>query len=109
MAIIRAILAALISLSVAVIPATAGAGTTTKPVEMSMAGPMDDMPCCPDSKIQDDFKSSIACTGKCINAFAAILPSALMAPQRIEGAILSFADEPLHGHERSPPTHPPTA
>jgi hypothetical protein len=106
MAIVRAILAAMISLSVALIPATAGGLISAKPVEMTMAG-QTDAPCCPCCNDQGDFKCSTACAIKCMSFFAAILPMATLPPHLIEMASASIADNILHGHERRPPTHPP--
>ena len=65
----RTILAALIAISVAMVPATGGAAISTKPVEMSMADQAD-MPCCP----PDDCKGSIACALKCFNFVATMFP-----------------------------------
>ena len=103
MVVVRAILAALIAISVALLPASAGAAVSTKPVEMSMSRQAD-MPCCP----PDDCKDSIVCGLKCFN-FAGVLPVAMavMLPRLVAEAPPSFVHHALHAHVRSPPTHPP--
>lgn len=106
MAIVRAFLAAMISLSVALIPATAGSLMSAKPIEVTMVGQMD-VPCCPCCDAQDDFKSSAACAIKCISYFPATLPAIISLPHVIKVALPSIADDNLRGHESSPPTHPP--
>jgi hypothetical protein len=70
MLIVRAIVAALIAISVAMVPAAAGAYISTKPVEMSMAGHAN-TPCC----TPDDCKDSIACAVKCFNFVGAVFPA----------------------------------
>ena len=101
MAFARTILAALIAISVALVPATGGAAISTKPVEMSMADQAD-MPCCP----PDDCKGSIACALKCFNFVAAMFPAAVALSHIVDGLPPSFADDTLYGYV-SPPTHPP--
>src|SRR6476661_4610071 len=97
----RTILATLIAISVAMVPATGGAAISTKPVEMSMADQAD-MPCCP----PDDCKGSIACALKCFNFVATIFPATTPLPHGADGPPQSFAGGKLHGYV-SPPTHPP--
>lgn len=103
----RTIMATLIAVSVAMVPATGGAAVSTKPVEMSMPGNAD-MPCCPGCDDQDNSKSAVACALKCINFVGAILPAMVVPhPHLVEAAPLSFVNHMLHGHVSSPPTHPP--
>lgn len=97
----RTILATLIAISVAMVPATGGAAISTKPVEMSMADQAD-TPCCP----PDDCKGSIACALKCFNFVATIFPATTLLPHGADGPPQSFAGGTLHGYV-SPPTHPP--
>jgi hypothetical protein len=101
MAAVRSILAALIAISFAIVPATGGAAVSTKPVEMSMPD-HSDMPCC----TPDDCKGSITCALKCFNFVGAIFPATVLPPHLVDAAP-SFVDGELHGHLRSPPTHPP--
>lgn len=103
MVVVRTILAALIAISLALLPASAGAAVSTKPIEMSMSHQAD-MPCCP----PDDCKDSIVCGLKCFN-FAGALPVAMavMLPRLATEAPPSFVHHALHAHVRSPPTHPP--
>lgn len=102
MAAIRTILAALIAVSVALVPATGGAVVSTKPVEMSMADNAD-MPCC----AANDCKGSIACAVKCFNFVGATFPASVLMSRVIKAAPPSFVDDTLYEHIRSPPTHPP--
>jgi hypothetical protein len=102
MAFARAILAALIAISVATAPATGGAAMSIKPAEMSMADQAD-MLCCPPP---DDGKVSVACAVKCLNFVAAMFPAANPLPDTVDGPPQSFAEGTLDGYV-SPPTHPP--
>jgi hypothetical protein len=99
---IRAILAGLISISVAILPATGQIAISTQPVEMSMLDQAD-MPC----STPDDCKGSIACAFKCFNYVAATFPAMLSLPYIVEAAPPSFVGGILREHVRSPPTHPP--
>src|SRR6185312_14545746 len=101
---LRAFFAVLIAISIAMVPATGGAAISTKPVEMAMpdhAG----MPCCP----PDDGKDSIACVLKCFSIVGAYFPIIIAVPQFSVAMPLFAAERELHGHVRSPPTHPPNA
>jgi hypothetical protein len=102
MAAVRTILAAMIAMSVAMVPAMGGAAVSTKPVEMAMSDNAD-MPCC----TPDDCKGSITCALKCFNFVGAIFPATVSLPHLVDAAPPSFVDGELHGHVRSPPTHPP--
>jgi hypothetical protein len=102
MAFARAILAALIAISVATIPATGGAVMSAKPVEMSMTDQAD-MPCCPPA---DDANTSVACAFKCLNFIAAMFPAAIPLSHVFDGLPQSFSDGTLYGYV-TPPTHPP--
>src|SRR5579864_9068264 len=108
MAPIRAILAALIAISVAVSPAVAEAGVPPSPssAEVMMVDQAD-MPCCPCCNTQDGFKSA-ACAFKCIILVGAVLPAMTVTPRySSDESLPSFADDTLHGLLRPPPTHPP--
>ena len=106
MALVRTLLAAVIAISIAALPATGEPIVSPSPVEMTMAdGAV--MPCCPCCDTRDNFKAS-ACAFKCITMVAAVLPAMTVAPQySTDGAPLSFAGDTLHGLVRQPPTHPP--
>lgn len=97
----RTILAVVIAISVAMVPAAGGVAIPTKPVEMSMADQAD-MPCC----ASDDCKGSIACAFKCFNFVAATFPATIPLSHIVDGPPAFFADGTLHGHV-SPPAHPP--
>jgi len=88
----RTILAALIAISVAMVPAMGGAAVSTKPVEMSMSDNAD-MPCC----TPDDCKGSITCALKCFNFVGAIFSATVSLPHLVDAAPPSFVDSELHG------------
>jgi hypothetical protein len=102
MAFARTIFAALIAISLAMLPANAGAAISTKPVEKSMSD-QTDMPCCPPP---DDRKGSIACAAKCLNFVATMFPPPVVLSHFADGPPPSFEDGALHGFV-SPPTHLP--
>jgi len=102
MTFVRTILAALIAISVAMVPATSGAAISTKPAEMSM-GNQADMPCCP---APDDSKGSVACAFKCLSFVAAMFPAPVVLSPVVEVSPQSLRLGALHGHV-SPPAHPP--
>ena len=102
MLVVRIIFAALITISVAMLPAIGGAVASTKPIEMSMSDHAD-MPCC----APDDCKGSIACAFKCFNLVGTTFPAMVSLPCSVDAAPPSFVDDILREHVRSPPTHPP--
>ena len=102
MLVVRTVLAALIAISVAMLPAAGGAVASTNPIEMSMADHAD-MPCC----APDDCKGSIACAFKCFNFVGITFPAMVWLPYAVDAAPPSFVDGILREHVRSPPTHPP--
>jgi len=102
MLVARTILAVVIAISVATVPATGGAAISTKPVEMSMANPAD-MPCCPAT---DDSKGSVACAFKCLSFVAAMFPPPVVLSPIADGPPPSLGVSALHGHV-IPPAHPP--
>lgn len=104
MAAVRTILAVLIAISVAMLLATGGAAVLTKPVDMSMAGHAQDVPCCP----SDDCKGSTACALKCFNFIGIVPPDvAVSLPYFVDAALPSIVDSALRGHVSKPPTRPP--
>jgi hypothetical protein len=107
MFIVRTALAALIAVSVAMVPAAGQAAVSTKPVEMSMPDNAD-IPCCPCCNDQDSSKNTVACALKCINFVGVVLPAMVVAqPYLVDAASPSFVNDALRGHTSSPPTHPP--
>jgi hypothetical protein len=106
MVVIRTLLAALIAMSVVMLPPTGEPIVSPSPVEVTMADQVD-MSCCPCCDIQDNFKST-ACTFKCITLAGAVLPAMTVTLRYLaDGPPLSFVGDTLHGLERPPPTHPP--
>jgi hypothetical protein len=101
---LRTFQAALIALSVVMVPASGEATVSTKPVEMSMPTMPDHaaMPCCP----PDDRKGSIACAFKCISFVGVVLP-AVVVLLVVDDARASFVKDAIHTHVSSPPTRPP--
>src|SRR6516162_8113865 len=108
MATIRTIFVALITISVAVLPASGEAIVSPSSVNAAMAD-QGDMPCCPCCNTQGDFKAT-ACVLKCMALAGAVLPAITVAlPYFVVGSPLSLVDDTLHGLVRPPPTHPPPA
>src|SRR5262249_39534394 len=113
MAIVRTILAMLIALSVAMLPATGGAAFTLKAqdsAEMSAAEPMHD--CCPPKanpcdKTADDCGSMAACAMKCFGYTGSISP--LMYLPAHADAVSLFDSNGLRSQTGSPPFRPPRA
>ncbi len=106
MDILRTFQAALIALSVVMVPASGEAAVSTKPVEMSMPTVLNHaaMPCCP----PDNRKGSIACAFKCINFVGVVLPVTVVTMQLVvDDARASFVKDAIHTHVSSPPTRPP--
>lgn len=103
MLIVRVILAAVIAISVAMLPATGGAVASSKPIEMSMADNAN-MPCC----APDDCKDSSACALKCFNFVGVVLPAVVVTQLYLIDAVPpSIVDGALREHVSKPPTHPP--
>ena len=102
MAFARTILAALIAISIALLPTTGGAAASTKPLEMSVTN-QTDMPCCPPS---DKGNGSVACVIKCCNFVAMVFPTPIALLPIVVGLLASFDEGSLRGHI-SPPAHPP--
>jgi hypothetical protein len=102
MAFARTILAALIAISIALLPAAGGAAVSTKPVEMSITN-QTDMPCCPPP---DEGNGSVACAFKCCNFMAIMFPTPVALSPIAETLPAAFFEGTLRGHI-SPPTHPP--
>lgn len=102
MAVARTILAALIALSIALLPATGGASASTKPIEISITN-QTDMPCCPPP---DQGNGSVPCAFKCCNFVAVMFPAPITVLPIVDGPLASFAEGTLRGHISSP-AHPP--
>jgi hypothetical protein len=98
----RAILAALIAISIALLPATGGAAASTKPIEMSITN-QTDMPRCPSP---DNGNGSVACAFKCCNLVAVMFPSPIAVLPIVDGPLESLAQGTLRGYISSP-AHPP--
>lgn len=109
MALIRTILAALIAISVAVLPATGEAIALPSGDHLAMANQAD-MPCCPCcNNSQADLKLT-ACALKCISIAGAVFPATTIAPlYLLDDVPLQLVDDALHEFLKAPPTHPPSA
>jgi hypothetical protein len=70
---LRALLAALIAVSVAALPAIAEVIVLPSPDQVMMADQAE-MPCCPSCDTRGDFKA-IACVLKCVALAGAVLPA----------------------------------
>jgi hypothetical protein len=108
----RTILALLIALSVAMLPAAGGAGVGTKlpePADMSMAEDMHD--CCPHKadpcdKAVDDCGTMATCALKCFS-FAGASSSIIVFPSAFAKMTALFAGNPYSSQTGSPPFRPP--
>jgi hypothetical protein len=98
---VRALIAALIAISISIAPLTGGAGMSATLIEMSMPDDAN-MPCCPPG----DSKASFTCDLKCLNFAAALFPTALLLPEIANRPRLPFVDEMLVEHVTAP-AHPP--
>ncbi len=106
MPLIRTILAALIAISVAVLPAT-GEAIALPAAGQAVMADQADMPCCPCCNTRDDLQLT-ACALKCIGAVGVVfLVEAAAPPYSVRDVLLPFADDPLHEFLKAPPTHPP--
>jgi hypothetical protein len=108
MSIGRTILALLIALSVAILPA-AGAGVSSKspePADMSMMEDMTD--CCPHpcEKAMDDCAAMATCALKCFS-FTGTSSSSIVFPSTSAKMTLSFAGNPFSSQTGAPPFRPP--
>jgi hypothetical protein len=106
----RTILALLIALSVAMLPAVGAAGLGVKPADMVDMSAMEDMDCCPPDanpcKDMDKCASMAACALKC---FSASQPSfsAIIFPSQLASLTPSLGTDPFHSRTSSPPFRPP--
>ena len=119
MAFARTILALLIALSVALLPAASIAAFKFKSqemTEMSASEPMDD--CCPHAaspcdKAMGDCASMAACTLNCLCyaggclCYAGGLSSQLLYPVTLADTLPLFESGVLHSQRGSPPFRPP--
>jgi hypothetical protein len=108
MSIGRTILALLIVLSVAMLPAVGGARIIVKSADMSA---MADMDCCPHKanpcdKAMDDCASMATCALKCFS-FAGTSFSNIVFPSSSAKLPASIAVNPFSSQTGSPPFRPP--
>jgi hypothetical protein len=114
----RTILALLIALSVAMLPAAAGARITVTSVDMTQMSAMEDMPdCCPHmadlcdkantcDKVMCDCASMATCALKCFG-FAGTSFSNIVFPSISAKMRASIASNPFSSQTGSPPFRPP--
>ncbi len=107
----RTILALLIALSVAMLPAVAGVAGAVKSAETASMSAMDDMDCCPHKsnpcdKAMGDCGSMATCALKCFS-FSATVPSDIVFPSLVASLGPSFGAQPFHSQTGSPPFRPP--
>jgi hypothetical protein len=106
----RTILALLIGLSVAMLPAASGAAVKSPdPADMSVMEGMPD--CCPPkadpcAKAMDHCASMAACALKCFS-FAGTASSIVVFPSTFVTITASFAANPFSSQTGSPPFRPP--
>jgi hypothetical protein len=100
---LRTVLAALIIVSIALLPAAGSATVPSSAVEMSGST---DMPCCPCCDTPDNTISA-ACVAKCIGFFGVLVPPAIPLSFFLRNAGLPAEGVALHARSIQPPTHPP--
>ena len=108
MALIRTILAALIAISVAVLPA-AGQAMVSPLATQTMTADRADTPCCPCCNTQAELKLT-TCALKCLGVVGAVFLAPVITPLYVvDGVRLPFVDDVLREFLKAPPTHPPPA
>jgi hypothetical protein len=111
MKVVRIVLALLVALSVAVLPAAGGVGAVAKSTEMADTAAMDDMDCCPHKanpcdKAMDGCSSMATCVLKCFTFSGTAASTVIFASH---GAQLSpaFGANRFNSQTGSPPFRPP--
>lgn len=108
----RTILAVLITLSVAILPAAGAAGVSAKSPEAADMSMMEDMTdCCPRKanpceKAMDDCAAMATCVLKCFS-FVGTLSSTIVFPSACAKMATFFANNPFSSQTSSPPFRPP--
>ena len=110
MCICRTILALVIAVSVAVLPAAGHASVSVKSAEVADMAGMDDMPCCPhkthsSDKAIDGCASMVGCI--LCAGFLGPASSDTFSPMVLTSLAISFASNPFHSQTGSPPFRPP--
>jgi hypothetical protein len=107
----RTILALLITLSVAVLPAAGGAGMSSKsPAQADMSAMEDMSDCCPHKASPcdkaDGCGTMATCALKCFS-FAGASSSIIVFPSSFAKVVAAVAGNPLSSQTGSPPFRPP--
>lgn len=102
MVVARIILAALLSFSVAMVPAVGSAAIMSQSIQASVSDG-GGMPC---DNAAGDCKNFAGCALKCFNFTGAIVSALVLLPCP-SGTELSFVEWALRPHISSPPTRPP--
>jgi hypothetical protein len=110
MAFARTILALLIALSVAWLPAAGAAAFKFKSQEMAEMSASEPMDCCPSAadpcKVMPDCASMAACMANCLG-YAGGESSPLVYPMALAALMPVFESGILHSRATSPPFRPP--
>ena len=111
MSIGRTVLALLVALSVAMLPAAAGAGVSVKsPAKADMSAMEDMHDCCPKAnpcdKAMDDCGTMATCALKCFS-FAGTSSSIITFPASFAKMTAPFAANPFSSQTGTPPFRPP--
>jgi hypothetical protein len=113
MNIARTVVAFLIALSVAMLPAAGSAAMSTKSSEAAGISITDDMPdCCPHKanpceKAMDDCAAMATCALKCLSFLST--SAVIVFPSAFAKMTASFAANPFSSQAGSPPFRPPRA
>lgn len=108
----RTILALLIALSVATLPAAGGAGVNSESPEPAGMSVTEDVPdCCPHKanpceKAMDGCAAMVACALKCFS-FAGAASSIIVFPSPFANMMIPLAANPFSSQTGSPPFRPP--
>jgi hypothetical protein len=104
----RTVLALLIALSVAMLPAAGAAGMNSHSPAAADMSVMEDMrDCCPHKANPcDDCGTMAACALKCFS-FAGASSSAIVFPLNFAKVVTTFVGNPLSSQTSSPPFRPP--
>ena len=109
----RAILVFLLAVSLAVLPTAAAtaASATSSGISTSMSSSMDDMDCCPHTKLPSQKAIDGCCSSMAtcpMNCFGVTGTASFLAFPSLAGDLpFSLASNPLHSQTGSPPFRPP--
>src|SRR4051812_32366221 len=99
----RALIAVLVSISVALVPASATVAVASMHSAALSSGAAPEIHCC----APDDCKASTACSVKCFGCGVAVSLAEVLPPQVFHLHPVAPVAPKLTGYAHSPPRHPP--